>query len=133
MSRQTEREIREIAIAANSGEASDEQIVRLDELIRSDRQLANYAARLLEQQASLAWQGLTGSRTSLTRESDLQERSEASSIRERSFKRKVGRGPGRRLPSALDLYWAGSRRRRCIAGTRNQRSNRSQCWSFPQL
>ena len=34
-----EREIREIAIAANSGEASDEQIARLDELIRSDRQL----------------------------------------------------------------------------------------------
>ena len=46
-----EREIREIAIAANSGEASDEQIARLDELIRSDRQLANYAARLLDQQA----------------------------------------------------------------------------------
>src|SRR6187401_2588555 len=60
MSKQTarEREIREIAIAANSGEASDEQITRLDELIRSDPQLANYAARLLDQQASLAWQGL---------------------------------------------------------------------------
>jgi Concanavalin A-like lectin/glucanases superfamily len=60
MSTQTarEREIREIAIAANSGEASDEQIARLDQLIRSDRQLANYAARLLDQQASLAWQGL---------------------------------------------------------------------------
>src|SRR6266513_377938 len=53
-----EREIREIAIAANSGEASDEQIARLDQLIRSDRQLASYAARLLDQQASLAWQGL---------------------------------------------------------------------------
>src|SRR5436305_9361201 len=60
MSMQTarEREIREIAIAANCGEASDEQIARLDELVRSDRQLANYAARLLDQQASLAWQGL---------------------------------------------------------------------------
>src|SRR4051794_7905206 len=60
MSMQTarEREIREIAIAANSGEASDEQIARLDQLICSDRQLANYAARLLDQQASLAWQGL---------------------------------------------------------------------------
>src|SRR6187401_3241866 len=60
MSKQTarEREIREIAIAANSGEASDEQIARLDQLIRSDQQLANYAARLLDQQASLAWQGL---------------------------------------------------------------------------
>src|SRR5262249_26952486 len=57
-----EREIREIAIAANSGEASDEQIARLDELVRSDRQLANYAARLLDQQASPAWQGLTGGR-----------------------------------------------------------------------
>src|SRR2546421_7826006 len=53
-----EREIREIAIAANSGEASDEQIARLDELVRSNRQLANYAARLLDQQASLAWQSL---------------------------------------------------------------------------
>src|SRR5258705_11870167 len=60
MSMQTarEREIREIAIAANSAEASDEQIARLDELVRSDRQLANYAARLLDQQASLAWQAL---------------------------------------------------------------------------
>src|SRR3954468_4141291 len=57
-----EREIREIAIAANSGEASDEQIARLDELVRSDRQFANYAARLLDQQASRAWHGLgTGS------------------------------------------------------------------------
>ena len=57
-----EREIRDIAIAANCGEASDEQIARLDELIRADRQLANYAARVLEQQAALAWQGLTGGR-----------------------------------------------------------------------
>src|SRR5829696_4808789 len=41
MSMQTarEREIREIAIAANCGEASDEQIARLDQLIRSNRQL----------------------------------------------------------------------------------------------
>jgi hypothetical protein len=54
-----EREIREIAIVANSGEASDDQIARLDELVRSDRQLANYAARLLDQQASLAWQGVS--------------------------------------------------------------------------
>src|SRR3954453_19809889 len=80
-----EREIREIAIAANSGEASDEQIARLDELIRSDRQLANYAARVLEQQASLAWQGLTGSRTSPTVANDLHERAEASSARDRLF------------------------------------------------
>ncbi len=55
-----EREIREIAIAANSGEATDEQIARLDVLIRSDRHLANYAARMLDQQASLAWQGSMG-------------------------------------------------------------------------
>src|SRR4051812_17952708 len=52
-----ERELREIAIAANCGEASDEQIARLEDLIRSDRQLASYAARLFDQQASLAWQG----------------------------------------------------------------------------
>jgi hypothetical protein len=88
MSKQSasEREIREIAIAANSSEASDEQIARLDELVRSDRQLANYAARVLEQQASLAWQGLTGSRASHTAESDLHERAHASPVRERSFK-----------------------------------------------
>jgi Concanavalin A-like lectin/glucanases superfamily len=55
-----EREIREIAIAANSGEASDEQIARLDELVRSDRELAKYAAEVLDQQASLAWQGVSG-------------------------------------------------------------------------
>jgi hypothetical protein len=55
-----EREIREIAIAANSGEASDEQIARLDELVRSDRELAKYAADVLDQQASLAWQGVSG-------------------------------------------------------------------------
>src|SRR6187397_2659454 len=52
-----QRELRELVIAANSGEASDEQIARLDEIIRSDRQMANYAARLLDQQASLAWMG----------------------------------------------------------------------------
>ena len=88
MSMQTarEREIREIAIAANSGEASEEQIARLDELIRSDRQLANYAARVLEQQASLAWQGLTGSRVSPTAEGGLHERAHASPVRERFFK-----------------------------------------------
>lgn len=52
-----EREVRDLVIAANSGEAADEQIARLDEIIRSDRQMANYAARLLDQQASLAWMG----------------------------------------------------------------------------
>jgi len=52
-----QRELRELVIAANSGEASDDQIARLDELIRGDRQLANYAAQLLDQQASLAWMG----------------------------------------------------------------------------
>jgi hypothetical protein len=52
-----EREIREILIAANSGEAADSQIARLDELIREDPYLVSYAARLLDQQASLAWQG----------------------------------------------------------------------------
>src|SRR4051794_28594903 len=58
MSMQTarEREIREIAIAANCDEASDEQIARLDDLIRANPMLAKYAARLLDQQASLAWQ-----------------------------------------------------------------------------
>jgi hypothetical protein len=81
-----EREIREIAIAANSGEASDEQIARLDELIRSDRQLANYAARVLEQQASLAWQGLTGSQVAPKIEGNLSERAQAPPIRERLFK-----------------------------------------------
>jgi hypothetical protein len=57
MSVEQENEIREIAIAANSGEATEEQFARLDELVRSDRQLANYLARMLDQQAALAWQG----------------------------------------------------------------------------
>lgn len=55
-----EREISELAIAANCGEASDEQLARLDELIRSDRELAAYAAKLFDQQAALAWQASTG-------------------------------------------------------------------------
>src|SRR4051794_33476112 len=78
-----EREIREIAIAANCGEASDKQIVRLDELVRCDRQLANYAARVLEQQASLAWQGLTGSRVAPKIENELSDRIQAPSSHER--------------------------------------------------
>lgn len=52
-----EREVRDLVIAANSGEAADEQLARLDEIIRIDRQMANYTARLLDQQASLAWMG----------------------------------------------------------------------------
>jgi hypothetical protein len=52
-----ESEIREIAIAVNSDEATDEQFARLDELIRSDPRAANYLARMLDQQAALAWQG----------------------------------------------------------------------------
>ena len=51
-----EHELREILIAANSGEASDEQLRRLDLLVRSDQQLASYCARMVDQQASLAWQ-----------------------------------------------------------------------------
>ncbi len=50
-------EIRDILVAANAGAATDEQLLRLDCLIRSNPHLANYAARLLEQQAALAWQG----------------------------------------------------------------------------
>jgi hypothetical protein len=46
-----------LVIAANSGEAADDQLARLDEIIRGDRQMANYAATLLDQQASLAWMG----------------------------------------------------------------------------
>jgi len=52
-----ERELRQIAIAANSGEATDEQLARLDRFVQEDPYLANYAARLFDQQASLAWQG----------------------------------------------------------------------------
>jgi Concanavalin A-like lectin/glucanases superfamily len=85
MSTQTarEREIREIAIAANCGEASDEQIARLDELIRSDRQLANYVARLLDQQASLAWQGLMTSGVSSAFEKEPQKHAQATPVRKR--------------------------------------------------
>ncbi len=63
-----ERELREILIAANSSEASDEQLLRLDELVRSNQHLAKYCAQLLDQQAALAWQATraespTGSRS----------------------------------------------------------------------
>ena len=59
MSRESQRnrEILELVIAANSGEASDEQIARLDEIVRTDRNGANLVARILEQQAALVWQG----------------------------------------------------------------------------
>ncbi len=52
-----EREVGELVIAANCGEVTDEQLARMDDLIRSDRSLANFAARLLDQQAALAWHG----------------------------------------------------------------------------
>src|SRR6201999_548585 len=52
-----EREVSELVIAANSGEATDKQLARLDELIRTDSSAANYAARLFDQLAALAWQG----------------------------------------------------------------------------
>jgi hypothetical protein len=55
-----ERELREILIAANSGEASDQQLQRLDELVLSDQRLAKYCAQLLDQQAALAWQATRG-------------------------------------------------------------------------
>jgi hypothetical protein len=59
-----EREIRDILIAANSGEASEQQLQRLDYLVRSDQQLARYCARMADQQASLAWQANNPSATS---------------------------------------------------------------------
>jgi hypothetical protein len=52
-----EREIRETLVAANIGEARADQLARLDESIRTDARLARYAAQLLDQQATLAWQG----------------------------------------------------------------------------
>jgi hypothetical protein len=53
-----ERELGQLIIAANCGEASDEQLARMDELVRKGPGLANFAARLLDQQASLSWHGL---------------------------------------------------------------------------
>jgi hypothetical protein len=52
-----ERELSNLVIAAGSGEASDEQLTRMDELVGSDASLANFAARLFDQQAALSWQG----------------------------------------------------------------------------
>ena len=51
-----QREVRLILIAANSGDASPGQLARLDELMASDTQLLKYAAKVLDQQAALAWQ-----------------------------------------------------------------------------
>ncbi len=52
-----EREVSGFVIAANSGEATDEQLARLDELLRTDKNAAHYAAQLFDQLAALAWQG----------------------------------------------------------------------------
>src|SRR5882757_9647240 len=52
-----EREVSELVIAANSGEADEKQLARLDELIRADSRLVNHAAQMLDQLAALAWQG----------------------------------------------------------------------------
>ena len=52
-----EREVSGLVIAANSGEATEEQLTRLDELIRTDSNAAHYAAQLFDQLAALAWQG----------------------------------------------------------------------------
>lgn len=51
-----EREVRELLVAANSGEATDLQMERLDSLICSDPEAAKYCAKVLDQQAALAWQ-----------------------------------------------------------------------------
>lgn len=53
-----QREIREILVAANSGEATPEQYQRLNDLIVNDPGAARYAAEMLDQQAALAWQGV---------------------------------------------------------------------------
>jgi hypothetical protein len=58
-----EREIREILVAANSSDATPEQLARIDELIRTTPDAANYAARVLDQQAALAWHGAGGDRS----------------------------------------------------------------------
>ena len=51
-----ERELREILIAANGGEATDQQLERLDEVLRLHPEASRYSAKLLDQQAALAWQ-----------------------------------------------------------------------------
>lgn len=51
-----ERELREILIAANGGEATDQQLERLDEMLREYPEASRYSAKLLDQQAALAWQ-----------------------------------------------------------------------------
>lgn len=56
MTSSEERELREILIAANSGEATDQQLERLDEMLRTEPETARYCAKLLDQQAALAWQ-----------------------------------------------------------------------------
>ncbi len=62
-----QREIRDILIAANAGEATESQFRRLDELVCSDRRLAAYSARLLDQQAALAWQAARPDSSSVSR------------------------------------------------------------------
>jgi hypothetical protein len=50
------RELREILVAANCGEATLRQLQRLDELVVAEQRLARYCAQVVDQQASLAWQ-----------------------------------------------------------------------------
>ena len=94
-SRSEERELREILIAANSSEASDEQLQRLDTLVRSDQRLANYCARLLDQQAALAWQATRGeSPTDIRSDGPVATvRSHVAETAKRPMSRLKGRGP----------------------------------------
>ena len=72
-----EREIREILIAANSGEATVGQLQRLDDLIVADQRLARYCAKVVDQQASLAWHASHVDRPAITRLAESQAPVEA--------------------------------------------------------
>src|SRR5688500_8823454 len=67
-----EREIREILVAANCGEATVQQVQRLDEMIIRDQRLAKYCAQVVEQQASLAWQASHSDGTARHRKQESQ-------------------------------------------------------------
>ena len=51
------RELLEIVLAATAGDATDEQLARLSELLVGDPALAQYGVELLSQEAWLNWHG----------------------------------------------------------------------------
>lgn len=106
-----ERELRDILIAANCGEASIEQLQELDHLIRQDPKNARYAARLLDQQAALAWTSDRNSQRELARADSKQQFGTSQRLRPIAslpVKRRLSIDRGSLVAAALISFVVGS-------------------------